>query len=196
MPADADADAAQPPVAGLLLAAGAGRRYGQPKALAHGGEWLRHAIGALRGGGCAPIRVVIGARAADAVNLLPEPDMAVVADDWDTGLAASLRAGLRALALLDRPRPVAALVHLVDLPDVGATVVRRLAALAAVDALARATYAGRPGHPVLLGRAHWAAVAQAAAGDRGAGGWLATRADLVLVECGDIAHGRDVDANR
>jgi CTP:molybdopterin cytidylyltransferase MocA len=92
--------------------------------------------------------------------------------------------------------PQAALVHLVDLPDVGADVIRRVAAAAHVEALARACYHGRPGHPVLLGRAHWATVAQAAIGDRGAGRWLAGRPELLLVECGDLAQGRDVDTER
>jgi CTP:molybdopterin cytidylyltransferase MocA len=59
--------------------------------------------------------------------------------------------------------------------------------------LARAAYAGRPGHPVLLGRAHWAGVAAAAVGDAGARGYLAGRADVRLVECGDLATPDDVD---
>ena len=59
--------------------------------------------------------------------------------------------------------------------------------------LARAAYDGIPGHPVLLGREHWAAVREGAVGDRGARGHLAgprTR----LVECGDLATGVDVDS--
>ena len=59
--------------------------------------------------------------------------------------------------------------------------------------LARAAYDGVPGHPVLLGRDHWAGVAAAATGDRGARDYLAA-ADVVLVECGDLASGRDVDS--
>ena len=69
--------------------------------------------------------------------------------------AASLRAGLGALA----GRADAAVVTLVDLPDVRADVVRRVSTAAPARAtLARATYEGRPGHPVLLGRDHWAGV--------------------------------------
>lgn len=194
--------------AGLLLAAGAGRRYGGPKALAHGGQWLRHALAALVDGGCDPVRVVLGAGADEAVRLLPSPEVAVVATDWRHGMSASLRAGLAALAgpaapehrepverESEEPEPalVAVLVHLVDLPDVGADVVRRLLALAAPRALARATYRGTPGHPVLIGRDHWAAVAAAATGDRGARDWLAARPDLRLVECADLAAGADRD---
>lgn len=179
-------------VAGLLLAAGAGRRYGQPKALVAGGEWLRHAVDALAAGGCDPVRVVFGARADEAAELLPSPGLAVVAEHWEAGISASLRAGLAVLTRLD-PRPEAAVVHLVDLPDVGPEVVRRLVELAAPGAVARATYRGRPGHPVLLGRDHWAAVAEAASGDRGAKQWLAGRPDLREVECADLATGQDHD---
>jgi nicotine blue oxidoreductase len=182
--------------AGLLLAAGAGRRYGGPKALAHGGGWLRRALAALVDGGCEPVRVVLGAGADEAVRLLPSPELAVVAADWDAGMSASLRAGLAALARLvpdDVPEPSAVLVHLVDLPDVGADVVRRLAEHAARAAVARAAYRGTPGHPVLIGRDHWAAVASVATGDHGARDWLAARPELRLVECSDLASGRDID---
>ena len=67
-----------------------------------------------------------------------------------------------------------------------------LAAGADRAALIRTTYDGRPGHPVLLGREHWAGVRAAAVGDRGARDYLAHHA-LVEVECGDLATGRDVD---
>ena len=182
--------------AGLLLAAGGGTRYGMPKALAHDGAWLLGALAALRDGGCDPVRVILGARADEAMELLPEPNIAVVAVDWASGMAASLRAGLAALTAVPGAVPSeAALVHLVDLPDVGAPVIRRVAALAAPGVVARAAYHGRPGHPVLLGRDHWAAVAGAANGDHGARDWLAGRADLVTVECGDLALGHDRDTS-
>ena len=180
-------------VAGLLLAAGAGRRFGGPKALAEGGAWLRRSVDVLVEGGGYPVRVVLGARAEVAARLLPGTDMAVVAQDWKAGMSASLRAGLRAAAAI-RPEPDAVLVHLVDLPDVTAGVVARLrAAATGPDSLARATYQGRPGHPVVLGRHHWADVAEAVHGDAGARAWLDERSDVALVECADLAGGRDVD---
>ena len=46
---------------------------------------------------------------------------------------------------------------------------------------------------MLLGRAHWAGVRAAAVGDAGARGYLAGRADVALVECGDLADPDDVD---
>lgn len=186
------------PVAGLLLAAGAGRRFGGPKALAEvdGEPLVLRALRTLAAAGCEPVRVVVGAAAEQVRALLPDPGVAVLAEDWATGMGASLRAGLAALedaALQDTERPVAALVHLVDLPWVGPGVLTRVAAHATATTVARAAYDGVPGHPVLLGRSWWPAIAETARGDRGARDWLATRDDLALIECGDLGSGRDVD---
>ncbi|HRD14869.1 MAG TPA: NTP transferase domain-containing protein, partial [Mycobacterium sp.] len=49
------------PAAGVLLAAGAGTRFGMPKVLAERGSWLRAAVAALSGGGCDDVVVVLGA---------------------------------------------------------------------------------------------------------------------------------------
>ena len=178
-------------VVGLLLAAGAGERFGGPKALARdddGTSWLLRAVQSLRP--CAGIVVVLGADAEAAAALLPMSVSRIRADDWSEGMGASLRAGLTALAPTTYD---AVLVSLVDLPDVDAAVVARLVATASGPGdLARASYDGRPGHPVLIGRDHWAGVVETATGDRGARDYLATR-DVALVECGDLASGADVD---
>jgi len=179
--------------AGLLLAAGRGRRAGGPKALRvhDGSPWVLRAVRALRDGGCADVHVVIGAAAEQVRDLLAGTDVSVVtAADWRQGMGASLRAGLAALQATEAD---VACVHLVDLPDVGAEVVARLLAGAGgADTLARASYGHGPGHPVLLGRSHWTAVAAAARADRGARDYLAT-ASPRLVDCSDLAAGRDVD---
>jgi nicotine blue oxidoreductase len=181
-------------IAGLLLAAGAGRRMGRPKALVEfGGEPLVvRAVRVLSGGGTGPLLVVVGAAADEVRALLPPAVPAVEATGWATGMGASLRAGLVALAQL-RPVPDAVVVHLVDLPGITAAAVTRLAAGAGPASLRRAAYAGRPGHPVLLGRDHWAGVAAEAHADSGARGYLAGHPQLELVECGDIATADDVD---
>ncbi len=172
-------------VVGVLLAAGAGRRYGSPKVLAHGGAWLLSAVTALTEGGCSSVLVVLGAAIP---NDLPAGVSTVVADDWATGMGASLRAGLAAVASTPATH---ALVHLVDTPDVGADVVARVLDTGAE--LARAAYDGKPGHPVLLARQHWASVRRSATGDHGAREFLRSRDDVLLVECGDLATGRDHD---
>ncbi|WP_410606280.1 NTP transferase domain-containing protein [Amycolatopsis sp. lyj-109] len=184
------------PVAGLLLAAGAGRRFGGPKALAQldGEPLVLRALRTLTAAGCAPVRVVVGAAADQVRALLPDPGLAVSAEDWATGMGASLRAGLASLETTEQPdQPVAALVHLVDLPWVGPGILARVIAQATPETVARAAYDGVPGHPVLLGRRWWGEIARTALGDRGARDWLATRADLTLIECGDLGSGRDVD---
>ena len=176
---------------GLLLAAGAGTRMGRPKALVDG--WLTRAVDSLESAGCDGVTVVLGAGADEAHELLADAGVQVrevIADDWADGMGASLRAGLESL----EDGPDAVIVTLVDLPDVGAEVVRRVLADPVDGAtLRRAAYDGTPGHPVLIGRDHWAGVATAALGDRGARDYLAAHA-TALVECGDLATGADVDS--
>jgi CTP:molybdopterin cytidylyltransferase MocA len=119
-----------------------------------------------------------------------------VAGDWAEGMGASLRCGLDALAQ-DGPQVGAALVTLVDLPDVDEAVMARVlerwrAGGGGPDTLVRATYAGVPGHPVLIGRDHWTQLQETLAGDSGAQGYLSRRI-VHEVSCEDLATGRDVD---
>ncbi|RMB79588.1 NTP transferase domain-containing protein [Streptomyces shenzhenensis] len=184
------------PVAGLLLAAGGGRRLGgRPKALlAHRGRPLvEHAVAVLRAAGCARVHVVLGA-AADTVRDRADLSGCVLVDnpDWAAGMGSSLRAGLGSLAGTgDR----AALVSLVDQPGIGAEAVGRVrAAYRDETSLASAAYAGVRGHPVLLGSAHWPGVVAAATGDRGARAYLKAHEEAItLVECGDVARPYDID---
>jgi CTP:molybdopterin cytidylyltransferase MocA len=171
-------------VTGVLLAAGAGTRYGMPKVLAEQGEWLRLAVEALSGGGCDDVVVVLGAAMAD----VPAPARAVVAADWADGMSASVRAGLASISDADL-----AVLALVDTPDVGADVVRRVVAAAGPTGLARACYGGRPGHPVAIARGFWPALVTTLHGDEGARRFLSGRDDVALIECGDLATGLDVD---
>ena len=180
-------------IAGLLLAAGAGRRYGMPKALVDGGAWLRRAVTTLTDGGCDPVLVVVGAQADQVIPLVPDTASTVLAAHRPEGMGASLRAGLAELVRSAPPQVQAALVHLVDLPDVDAFVVRRLVVSASPTVVARAGFESQPGHPVLLGREHWASIVSSAHGDRGARDWLAGRSDLIVVDCSDLASGIDVD---
>ena len=181
-------------LAGLVLAAGEGSRLGLPKALIRdedgGGTWLTGTVAALTDAGIADVLVVVGAQKQAVSGAVPPGCHVVEAADWSQGMSASLRAGIGAAA--ERADLLALLVMLVDIPDVGPAVVRRLATLAAPDALARAGYRGVHGHPVLLGRDHWKGVAETAGGDRGARDYLSSK-DMVLVECGDLASGLDVD---
>lgn len=185
-------------VAGLLLAAGGGRRLGgRVKALLpHRGRPLVESVaGELRAAGCAPVVVVLGADADEVLAGARLDGCRVVRNpEWESGMASSLRAGLAALSALPTP-PAGALVALVDQPFVGATAMARVvAAFRSPETLAAASYLGERGHPVLLGAAHFAGVAAGARGDRGARDYLRARADrLTLVECGDVAGPEDID---
>lgn len=134
----------------------------------------------------------------------------VWAADWAVGVSASFRAGLAAVAAADHlgsaapehgaPRPrlgtaAYAAIMPVDTPDVGGAVVARVlaAARASTSGLARALFDSRPGHPVILGRAHWAGALAAATGNSGAATYLDGRADMVCVTCDDLASGIDRD---
>ncbi len=209
-----------PHVRGLLLAAGAGRRMGAPKALVRTGPdqptLVELAVCELLDGGCDGVTVVIGAAALEVRALISTigRDVEVVeCTDWAVGMGASLRAGLTSLAATTREGNAtveAVLVTLVDLPDVGSDVVHRVLTAFAGQAtspdadaaapadvhwrgqLGRASYDGVPGHPALIGRDHWLPVATSAVGDRGARDYYREHPHR-LVECRDLATGTDVD---
>jgi CTP:molybdopterin cytidylyltransferase MocA len=178
-----------------VLAAGGGRRYGGPKALVRhddGRLLVERAVETLRTGGCEPIFVVIGAEADRVRGEAHLGDVSLVDNGaWKSGLGSSLKAGLNALAESDAD---ATTVLLVDTPDITAEAVARLiAACDGTGALIAATYKGRRGQPVVLGRDHWAGVTTLATADVGARAYLAAHSDLVVgVPCEDVADDTDV----
>lgn len=174
-------------VAGLVLAAGAGRRYGMPKALVRyqGELFVERAVRVLTDGGCSPVLAVLGAGGADVRAQAPGLD-AVDNPDWQHGMGSTLRVGLRAVT------GDAVIILPVDTPGITAEAVARLRKLATPAALLRAAYHGEPGHPVLIGRDHWPGVHDLADGDAGAREYL-RRNPPELVGCEDVADGSDVD---
>jgi nicotine blue oxidoreductase len=187
-------------VAGVLLAAGQGSRFGRPKALVEldGRTLAERGVTMLRVGGADPILVVTGAA---RVDLGPDHQARIVYNgEWRTGMGSSLRAALRVLTELEVGQEAglevgAAVVALADQPLVGAEAVGRLiAAYQAGAGVAVAAYGGKPRNPVLLAREHWPEVIAAATGDQGARAFLHARPELVtLVECGDTGRPDDID---
>lgn len=181
-------------VAGLLLAAGGGRRFGQTKALVRfRGELLViRGVRLLEAGGCAPVVVVVGANAEDVRPALSHQAVRIIDNpDWTHGMGSSLRAGLAAL----RGEADAVVVALVDQPLIGSQAVRRLIDARRRGAVAAvATYGGRPRNPVLLGSEVWDAAAASASGDRGARAFLAAHAGIVQrIRCDDTGSPQDID---
>jgi len=173
-------------IAGLILAAGAGTRFGQEsKLLAEldGRPLLEHAIRAQCAvGALEQVVVVLGAGADEVLRTVDlNRAQAVVCDDWSAGQAASLRRGVAALDQADK-----IVVTLGDAPRIIPEVIELFVAQ---PGGARATYDGRPGHPVVLGREQIEGVRQLT-GDRGARGLLGGGP---LIECAQLCSGADVD---
>ena len=191
---------------------------GLPKALLEtdGETWAARSARLLLEGGCTGVLVVTGAANEEVEARLPDDERVahVHCPRWEEGMGESLRTGLDTLVHAARGEPRspaidppgdAAVVMLVDLPDLDERVVTRVLERWVADgegpgALLRATYDGRPGHPVLLGSAHWRKLLTVVRGDTGAQRYLELEGDdppprrLVEVDCSDLASGRDVDS--
>ena len=154
-------------LAGLVLAAGGGSRFGGPKAEVEiGGRRLVDlAIESCVSAGLSPVVVVLG-----AIWLTPMPLADHLAEDapeiwlvenpgWATGLASSVRAGLAAVQ--DEPGVDAVVLTLVDTVSVGREHLRRIgSALRDGATAAVATYEGPARTPVGLASKVWAGVAR------------------------------------
>ncbi|MBE1469802.1 nucleotidyltransferase family protein [Kibdelosporangium phytohabitans] len=175
-------------VAGLVLAAGAGRRYGMPKARVRfrGELFVQRAVRVLTEGGCCPVLAVLGAESEAVRSQAPHLN-AVDNPDWQQGMGSSLRVGLKAV------NADAVIILPVDTPGIRAEAIARLRQRATPQALLRASYHGEPGHPVLIGREHWEAVYELATGDAGAREYL-RKHKPDLIPCEDVADGSDVDS--
>lgn len=180
----------------LVLAGGAGRRFGGE---GRAGKLLADLDGApviqrvVEGACHVPFVEVVVVTGADnsrvCAALAGQPCRFVHASDWAEGMAASLRAGIKATA----PGASGACVFLGDMPLVPPSICPALA-----EAAERAGYAarprceGKPGHPVAFARAAFADLL-ALEGDRGATGLLAGRTDLAYIDTADRGVLLDID---
>ncbi len=176
-------------IAGLVLAAGAGKRFGATKQLTDfdGRPLLEHSLAAMSKAGLDRLIVVLGSRADD---VLAGVDLhgadPLVCERWGEGQAASLACGLAEI-----PEADAVVVTLGDQPGVTTGAVRRVVAARNGGSAVRATYGGRPGHPVVIERRLIPSLRDVT-GDAGARGVLA-RAGAREVPCDDLGGGADVD---
>jgi CTP:molybdopterin cytidylyltransferase MocA len=162
-------------VAATVLAAGAGRRMGMPKAdlVVAGQRLLDRAVRTARAAGCAPVIAVVrpgtavaGTEAAGArVVINPDPDR---------GMRSSLTLAVEAAGDAD-----ALAVLLVDAPGIGAEALRSVLAAWTPGRIAVGRYADRWGHPIVMAPELWRIAVAAAGPDEGARALLASRADLL-----------------
>ena len=170
--------------AGVVLAAGGGRRFGGPKQLAEldGRPLLEHAVRAMFAA-VDRVVVVLGARADEvAAGADLRGAEVVVCAGWADGMSASLRCGLAALGDVDE-----VVVVLGDQPFVTAVAIARVRATP--GPAARAVYDGVPGHPVVLRRALLARAGEL----RGDAGFRDLLGGAAEVECGDLGDPTDID---
>lgn len=154
-------------VAGVVLAAGAARRFGDTKQLAEldGRPLVAHAVRTARAAGLDPVYVVVGHDADRVRDVLGDDVVVVDNPDHATGQASSLRAGVAAAGA---STAAALVVLLADQPGIDPNLVRAVAGAHAVGhEVVRARYTDRPGHPVLFARAVWPRLTEVS-GDVGA----------------------------
>ncbi len=173
--------------AGLVLAAGEGKRFGGPKApyVHYGQRLVDRAVTVLTEAGCEPVFVVLGAWVGDV------PGATVLENEnWSTGMGSSLQVGLSHLN--SKPGIDEVVVSLVDLPGLTSLAVSRI--VETPGDIVVAAYDAKRGHPVKFASSTWPELITSAIGDQGARSYIAEHPDqIVLVEVGDVATGEDMD---
>lgn len=172
--------------AGVVLAAGEGRRFGGPKAPFEfeGERLVDRAVRVLREAGCDPVFVILGAWEGHVDDAL-----VIVNHGWEEGMGSSLRIALKWVnATTDAD---SALITLVDLPGMTSAAIERIAH--APEGIVVAMFDGERGHPVRIPRAHFRELIDTVAGDEGARSFLTEREDVNYIEVADIASGIDLD---
>jgi molybdenum cofactor cytidylyltransferase len=188
-------------IGGLVLAAGAARRFGAPKQLADldGVPMLEHSLRTMTTALVGRVVVVLGSGADEIVQAVElHGANPLVCTRWEEGQSASLACGLAELADCE-----AVVVTLGDQPRVSPDAIRRvIAARTRVGpdappgtrngaAAVRATYGGNPGHPVLLEHELFDQLRNVT-GDKGARNLLLS-VQVLDVPCDDLGGGEDVD---
>lgn len=175
-------------IAGCVLAAGRASRFGSPKQLAQldGRPLLEHVLETMAHADLDHVVVVLGAEADQVLENVDLHGAApVLCERWAEGQSVSLACGLAAVEDAE-----AVVVVLGDQPGLSPEAVRRVLDARGHDGAVRATYDGRPGHPVVLERSQIAALRDVT-GDVGARNVIMR--GLREVACDDLGGGEDVD---
>ncbi|MEO4045638.1 nucleotidyltransferase family protein [Pseudomonas sp. CAU 1711] len=179
-------------VLALVLAAGAGRRFGSDKRLARlaDGRGLLAASVERAQALFGEVWVVLREEDDPQALGLPPAVRPIRCADAALGMGHSLAAGARAL----REEPGEAMAVLLgDMPWVAPATLQALQAAASAERILFPLYRGERGHPVLFGRRFWGEL-EALHGDQGARAVLATHPQACLgLELDDPGVLRDVD---
>ncbi len=175
----------------LVLAAGAGRRFGGDKLLANwrGRPLIEWSVAAAIDSGVDGVTVVLGCGAPTIEARLPSFVGTVMCDEWTEGIAASLRCGIASLPA----STTAVAIFLGDMPGVSPALAREvLDAVKAGAPAAVARFNGLPAHPVAIASASFPLL-RTLRGDRGARSLLLSIPGMTIIETTLAAAVFDID---
>jgi CTP:molybdopterin cytidylyltransferase MocA len=183
-------------VAAIIAAAGSSSRLGQPKQLlmVEGEPMLQRAVRFAHEAAASPVFVVIGAHREQIESGVDFATAKIIVnDEWEEGLASSIRAGMEAVKT-HAPDATGVLLMVCDQPRVTGEHLRRMIGhfRESPEEAVASVYAGGRGTPAIFPRAAFGDLS-ALRGDKGARGLL-SRATWPVTEI--VLEGGEIDVDR